>query len=187
MNMAEFERGQEYWFIILGAIWKCSTFEPRRAIADDMKNNDSIKINREKKAYSLGCDLDSLAAMTLPDLRKKWRDLYGSPIPKVSAALLRLAIAFEIQKAGFGDLSRETTRRLDYLARGKAISLPLRPGMRLVREWKGHLHVVVVDADCSLIWQKRSWRSLSEIARAITGTQWSGPAFFGLTEKAAAA
>lgn len=137
--------------------------------------------------YAVYSDLELLAEMPLPALRKKWQASYGDPVPKVSATVLRLAIAFEMQKSRFGDLSREVNRRLDYLARGKAISLALQPGMRLVREWKGRLHVVVVDADGSLIWQKRAWRSLSEIARAITGTQWSGPAFFGLTEKAAAA
>jgi hypothetical protein len=127
--------------------------------------------------YAVYSDLELLAEMPLPALRKKWQASYGDPVPKVSATVLRLAIAFEMQKSRFGDLSREANRRLDYL----------QPGMRLVREWKGRLHVVVVDADGSLIWQKSAWRSLSEIARAITGTQWSGPAFFGLTEKAAAA
>lgn len=153
-----------------------------------MKNRPIEKYERENATdYGVYDDLALLAEMRLPALRKKWQASYGDPVPKVSATVLRLAIAFEMQKSRFGDLSRETNRRLDYLARGKAISFPLRPGMRLVREWKGHLHVVVVDTDGSLIWQKRSWGSLSEIARAITGAQWSGPAFFGLSEKAAAA
>jgi hypothetical protein len=52
--------------------------------------------------------------------------------------------------------------------------------MRLVREWHGTVHVVTVDEDGSIHWNGRSWRSLSEIARTITGTRWSGPAFFGL-------
>ncbi|SFP85864.1 DUF2924 domain-containing protein [Sphingomonas rubra] len=59
--------------------------------------------------------------------------------------------------------------------------------MRLVREWQGQVHVVTVGDDGVICWDEREWRSLSEVARAITGTRWSGPAFFGLKKKAAAA
>jgi hypothetical protein len=58
--------------------------------------------------------------------------------------------------------------------------------MRLVREWQGVAHVVVVGDDGVIRWDGRDWRSLSEVARAITGTRWSGPAFFGLKTRAAA-
>jgi hypothetical protein len=59
--------------------------------------------------------------------------------------------------------------------------------MRLVREWQGRVHVVTVGEDQVIRWDEREWRSLSEVARAITGTRWSGPAFFGLKKKAVAA
>jgi len=59
--------------------------------------------------------------------------------------------------------------------------------MRLVREWHGTVHVVTVDETGALHWNDREWRSLSEIARTITGTRWSGPAFFGLKQRKAAA
>jgi hypothetical protein len=59
--------------------------------------------------------------------------------------------------------------------------------MRLVREWSGRVHVVTVGEDQIIRWDDREWRSLSEVARAITGTRWSGPAFFGLKKKAIAA
>ena len=55
--------------------------------------------------------------------------------------------------------------------------------MRLVREWAGRVHVVTVGDDGVIRWDEREWRSLSEVARAITGTRWSGPAFFGLKSR----
>jgi hypothetical protein len=58
--------------------------------------------------------------------------------------------------------------------------------MRLVREWQGRVHVVTVGEDQVVRWEERPYRSLSEVARAITGTRWSGPAFFGLKKKVAA-
>jgi len=54
--------------------------------------------------------------------------------------------------------------------------------MRLMREWNGTLHVVTIDEDGSIVWNGRTWKSLSEVARTITGTRWSGPAFFGLRQ-----
>ena len=59
--------------------------------------------------------------------------------------------------------------------------------MRLVRSWNGVAHIVTVGEDGNITWSGKSWNSLSEVARAITGTRWSGPAFFGLKRKAAAA
>jgi hypothetical protein len=59
--------------------------------------------------------------------------------------------------------------------------------MRLVREWEGKVHIVTICEDNVIRWQDREWRSLSEVARAITGTRWSGPAFFGLNTRKAAA
>lgn len=58
--------------------------------------------------------------------------------------------------------------------------------MRLMREWNGTLHVVTVDEDGTILWNDREWGSLSAVARAITGTRWSGPAFFGLRTRKAA-
>ena len=63
----------------------------------------------------------------------------------------------------------------------------IRPGMRLAREFGGKVHVVTIGNGGEILWNERKWRSLSEVARAITGTRWSGPAFFGLREKRKAA
>ena len=100
--------------------------------------------------------------------------------------MLRLALAWEIQAKAYGGLSRLTQQKLDQLARGLTRTVPHRAGMRLVREWSGKVHVVTIGEDQVIRWDKREWNSLSEVARAITGTRWSGPAFFGLKRKAAA-
>lgn len=107
-------------------------------------------------------------------------------MPRVSPKMLRLALAWELQATANGGLSRSTTRLLDQLGRGTTKTAPARPGMRLVREWQGHVHVVTVGEDQVIRWDDREFGSLSEVARAITGTRWSGPAFFGLKKKVAA-
>lgn len=123
-----------------------------------------------------------LETMDLANLRLAWTSLIGSPIPRVSAPILRLAIAFDLQAREVGGLSSAAIRRLETLASQGRMSVPVQPGMRLVREWKGALHVVTVDEGGNLNWKARKWHSLSEVARAITGSRWSGPAFFGLVE-----
>lgn len=100
--------------------------------------------------------------------------------------MLRLALAWEIQAVSYGGLSRPTTSLLDQFERGKTRTRETAPGMRLVREWNGRAHVVEVGEDKVIRWNDREWNSLSEVARAITGTRWSGPAFFGLKKRLAA-
>ena len=127
-----------------------------------------------------------LLALSLPELREEWQRCCGSAVPKISASLLRLALAYEIQARAFGGLSRETIRKLDQLAAAKTKTSVMSPGMRLVREWGGKAHVVTIGADKVIRWESREDRSLSQVAKAITGTHWSGPAFFGLKKKLAA-
>lgn len=129
-------------------------------------------------------DLETLAS---PALRARWQTVVGGPVPQVSPKMLRLALAWEIQARAGGGLSRATTQTLDQLGRGATRTSAATAGMRLVREWQGRVHVVIVGEDGVIRWDAREWRSLSEVARAITGTRWSGPAFFGLKKKAAAA
>lgn len=132
---------------------------------------------------------DQLAALTSlssAQLRAQWRRLTGGPAPRISPKLLRLALAWEIQAKALGGLPRGVTQTLDQLGRGKTRTSRSQAGMRLVREWNGEAHVVLIGEDNMIRWNEREWRSLSEVARAITGTRWSGPAFFGLKRKAAA-
>jgi hypothetical protein len=130
--------------------------------------------------------LAALADMPSADLRDLWVKLTGTPSPRISPKLMRLALAWEIQASVHGGLSRPTQQRLAQLARGKTRTTQAQGGMRLVREWNGEVHVVTVGEDKVIRWKDREWRSLSEVARAITGTRWSGPAFFGLKKRAAA-
>jgi hypothetical protein len=72
---------------------------------------------------------------------------------------------------------------MDQVAGARTQTTDVRPGMRLVREFGGKVHMVTVGDEGQINWNDREWRSLSEVARAITGTRWSGPAFFGLKQK----
>ena len=131
--------------------------------------------------------LDDLSSSAL---REEWRRVTRTIVPRISPSMLRLALAWEIQASAYGGLSRGTTQALDQLARGITKTAVVTPGMRLVREWRGRVHVVTIEEDTGqgavIRWDEREWRSLSEIARVITGTRWSGPAFFGLKRKVAA-
>ena len=131
-------------------------------------------------------ELAWLDALSSSDLRRHWRTLVGTPAPKISPKMLRLALAWEIQARASGGLPRGVTRALDQLGRGQTRTQAAAAGMRLVREWAGRVHVVTVEDDGVIRWDEREWRSLSEVARAITGTRWSGPAFFGLKKNVAA-
>lgn len=133
-------------------------------------------------------ELAALTEMPSAQLREKWAAVTGRPVPKVSPSLLRLALAWELQARVLGGLPRRTSQKLDQLATAKTTTRDVQPGMRLVREWRGKVHVVLVGEDGVVRWNEQDWKSLSQVARAITGTRWSGPTFFGLkTRKAAAA
>ncbi|WP_417818936.1 DUF2924 domain-containing protein [Tritonibacter scottomollicae] len=129
-------------------------------------------------------ELDILAK---GDLKDRWTKLTGRPVPQVSTKLLRLALAYELQAKALGGLPRKTRQRLDQVAAAKTETKDVRPGMRLAREFGGKVHVVTIGESGEIRWNEREWRSLSEVARAITGTRWSGPAFFGLRQKRKAA
>ena len=131
--------------------------------------------------------LAALATMSPAQLREQWARVTGRVLPQVSPKLLRLALAWEIQAKARGGLSRRTQQRLAQLAGAKTRTSEALPGMRLVREWNGAIHIVTIGEDKVIRWNEREWKSLSEVARTITGTRWSGPAFFGLKQKRQAA
>ena len=135
--------------------------------------------------------LARLPVLPLEDLRAEWRRLYGAQAPRrISRDLLIRAVAHRIQERAFGELRPELQRRLRQIARdvkerGEVAIAPLprlKPGTRLLRDWRGRSHDVLV-LDDGFSWQQGRYRSLSEIARAITGTRWSGPVFFGVKPK----
>lgn len=129
---------------------------------------------------SLDEQLAELEALSIGELRARWAALTGRVVPKLGTSMLRLALAYELQVKALGGLPRTTQQRLAQLAAAKTATRPAAPGMRLIREWQGTAHVVTVGEAGEIEWNGQTWRSLSEVARAITGTRWSGPAFFGL-------
>ena len=131
----------------------------------------------------LNDQLAKLEALDKAELGDRWVKLTGRPAPKLSVAMLRLSVGYELQAKALGGLSRKAKQQLAQHAAGGAVTRELRPGMRLAREHGGKVHVVTIDDEGEIVWNGRAWNSLSEVARAITGTRWSGPAFFGLRKK----
>lgn len=126
--------------------------------------------------------LADLEAMDRDGLARLWKDLIGSSVPvRMSQPMQRRFLAFELQAKAEGGLSAALRSRLDRIAAGEERKPPptLQPGARLLREWNGTTHVVDVLAN-GFLWNGACHRSLSAIARAITGARWSGPRFFGL-------
>lgn len=133
--------------------------------------------------------LDQLAALTGAELGAEWARCYGAAAPNLPLELLRLGIAYKLQEAKLGGISRQARSLLRQVtARAgagpdkKPMPRKLTPGTRLVRDWRGVSHTVTV-LDEGFAYDGRHWQSLSAIARAITGSQWNGPLFFGLAER----
>ena len=135
---------------------------------------------------TLAVNLAALADMSSSDLRAAWQRLTGEVAPRISPRLLRLALAWELQARALGGLPRGVQQKLDQLGAGKTRTVAASAGTRLVREWQGKAHVVTIGEDKVIRWEAREYRSLSQVAKAITGTHWSGPAFFGLKKRLAA-
>ena len=136
--------------------------------------------------------LAALKITPTPELKAQWRDLFDSEPPPFTRRYLESRLAYRIQELAYGGLKPETVRRLERLgeeldggdrkkSRIRADLMPI-TGTRLLREWQGVEHVVTVTTD-GFEWQGRPYKSLSAIARAITGTRWNGWVFFGLRNR----
>ena len=122
------------------------------------------------------------------DLKQKWRDLFEREPPPYNRRFLENRLAYRIQELAYGGLTAETIERLDTLAdeldgkkpkrRSQLENRPI-AGTRLIREWRGVEHCVTVRYE-DFQYQGRPYKSLSAIARHITGTQWNGLVFFGM-------
>jgi hypothetical protein len=131
-------------------------------------------------------DLASLPLLDITALKAAWRIAFRSPAPKVARKefFIRM-LAFEIQRRTYGDLSKAALKTLRQFERRESTSqaspaaAELHAGARLIREWGGATHEVMV-MERGYAYRGRSYASLSEIARCITGARWSGPRFFGL-------
>jgi hypothetical protein len=133
-------------------------------------------------------ELDRIRSLNLEELRLEWRLLYHGEPPKMSRDLLVLALGYRLQEVEHGGLGKSTRRKLQTIAKalrttgrvGPTPSLSLKPGARLVREWRGRTHNVTVTED-GFEYGGTSYQSLTKIAKKITGAHWSGPRFFGLS------
>ncbi|AVM76236.1 DUF2924 domain-containing protein [Magnetospirillum gryphiswaldense] len=128
-----------------------------------------------------------LPTLPTPKLKAMWRELTGTEPPPYNRTFLVKRLAYRIQELAFGGLSVQAERRLDDLVdeldgkkkpKTKDMTAPI-VGTKLIREWQGVLQEVTALAD-GFEWQGRRYQSLSAVARAITGTRWNGPLFFGL-------
>ena len=139
--------------------------------------------------------LAALKTMPLPDLKAEWRTLFGTEPPGYNRRFLESRLAYRIQELAYGGLKPETVRRLEVLGeqladrnitsrRIRHDAMPI-AGTRLLREWQGVEHTVTALTE-GYEWQGRPYRSLSAIARAITGTRWNGLVFFGLKSQRSA-
>lgn len=140
---------------------------------------------------SVSLELCHLTTMKPAELRCRWREVYRNVAPNISPDLLRRGIAYRLQEKALGKLPCHIERELDRLNGKFGTSAPtpsrrgpILPGTRFVREWNGKT-IAVTATDCGFEWDNDTYRSLSKIARKVTGAHWSGPRFFGLTAKAA--
>ncbi len=136
--------------------------------------------------------VNALQVLRRAELLARWKRAFGRPAPKrISRELLLLALAYRMQERAEGGLSKAALKRLNGIGSADGEKTPpprpraprLRPGTRLVREWHGEVHQVMVH-DKGFEYRNQRYNSLSQIARTITGTRWSGPSFFGLHKAA---
>jgi hypothetical protein len=126
-------------------------------------------------------EIEHIRSLGVEALRKRWRSMFGPVPPKaLTKDLIARMIAYRIQEEALGGLDRATIKLLDRLARGEKpeFNRRLKSGTVLVREYQGGHTVTVVPG--GFVWRDATYSSLSTIARAITGTAWNGPRFFGL-------
>ena len=145
-----------------------------------------------KPAINIAAELARLGDLTIFELRTEWRRLHRMPPPmRLSRELLIRGIAYKLQERALGGLSKSIVRKLTSLnveptagdGRKPTPPISLKPGTRLIREWRGVTHTVLVHAN-GLEWNGQHYNSLTLIAREITGAFWSGPRFFGLRKRA---
>lgn len=157
----------------------------------------------ESDKAALSNILLEIGSLSRSDLQERWSQHFGAPAPAhLSRELMVLALSYAIQANTTDGLSADEWKALGMIAHGhtgrmygaaqdsykqtskrahpRPIRRSIKPGTRLLREWQGHTHEVIADTDGGFIYTGEQYRSLSAIARQITGTRWSGPAFFGV-------
>jgi hypothetical protein len=135
---------------------------------------------------SVAARVAALPKTPTPELKQMWRELFDGEPPGFSRNYLISRLAYRIQELAYGGLKPSTRTKLDALAdtldpkvaRKRVVNGPV-VGTQLIREWRGIEHKVTVLAD-GFEWEGRRYKSLSAVARAITGTRWNGLTFFGV-------
>jgi hypothetical protein len=147
-------------------------------------DDDAVQIEKE---------IATLRTISIAALKERWQKLFKNSAPKYfRREFLIRAIAYQLQVEMFGGLSSETKRKLRQIAEAlrdgaepALASAPrIKPGTKLIRSWKGETHIVTA-LDQGFEWKRKRYESLSEVARAITGTRWNGLLFFGVKRRPA--
>lgn len=159
------------------------------------KNQAAVEVETDDQAKPppeivLARSIGALRGLSAQQLRDEWRRLYRGQPPRLSRDLLIRSLAYRMQEIAHGGLSKANQRKLGQLTREMAVKgtvsvatdIHLRPGVRLMREWRGRTHTVIVLED-GFEFAGKNYPSLTRIARLITGAHWSGPRFFGLNRK----
>ncbi len=165
------------------------SLDAKLKVAKITKISRETIIKRRSPAISreaLAAEIASLSKLGVDELRARWKVMFGNaPSRDISRSFLTRAIAYRLQEKALGGLKPSTQRMLAEFACGGSdgsAAVPsriVRPGAVLVREWRGISHQVSV-LENGFSFRGNHYRSLSEVARQITGTLWSGPLFFGL-------
>lgn len=141
------------------------------------------------KKQTVRKQIDAFNRMTLPELQEKFLELHGFECGQTTPRNLRKRIAYRVQEIYFGGLSAEDEKLLDTIADNDPLAnleqVPARrltktPGTRFCRVWKGVMHEVVAIGDGTFEYDGNRYKSLSAVARKITGTRWNGKLFFGV-------
>ncbi len=133
------------------------------------------------RTEELARSIEEIGALDRSGCLDRWREVFGRPPPKfLSPQFMQRVLMWELQERTLGGVSRNTERNLARIAAGKSSPGLAKPGSHLVREWNGHTYQVEV-VEGGYVMDGRTWRSLSAIARHITGAHWSGPRFFGVS------
>lgn len=123
--------------------------------------------------------IGALSRLDLEGLRRAWRAQFGPPPDTRSAELLRRVLAWRLQAKALGGLDRRARRQLERRTPCRVEGLDLGVGARIRREWRGRTEEIIVE-EHGFRWRDQTYRSLSAVARAMTGVRWNGPRFFGL-------
>jgi hypothetical protein len=159
-------------------------------VAPGDRPSSTAPVDSSSEASSLPMRIERLQELDGAALREEWRRLCRSEPPRISRDLLMRSIVYRLQELEFGGLPKWARQNLADSTVGAepgekappASEPRLKPGARLIREWRGRTHtVMVLDEGFEL--EGRRYRSLTQVAREITGAHWSGPRFFGLADR----